>query len=107
MRHAQPPSAGHRKYRNEKNVSKQLREAAEAELVVQVWHQAAQISTDCECADVDESQPDPEAGEQGVCDRPVPTAPSLTLPLDGLSSHGPHRQRCQQVGLTACCMSCC
>ncbi len=40
----------------------------EADLVVQVWHQAAQVSTDCECADVDESQPDAKAGQQGVCD---------------------------------------
>jgi len=107
MRHAQPQGAGYRQYRSKRDISNHLREEAEADLVVQVWHQAAQIPTDCECADMDESQPDPEAGEQGVCDRPVPAAPRLTLPLDGLSPHGPHRQRCQQVGLTACYMSCC
>lgn len=58
----------------------------------QVWHQAATVSADSECSDLDEPQPDFAAGEPGVCHRPLPTPTGVALPLDGLPPHGPHRQ---------------
>lgn len=65
--------------------------------VSQVWHQVATVSADSERSDLDEPQPDSAAGEPGVCHRPVPTAPCVTLPPDGFPPHGPHCQRRQQV----------
>ena len=65
--------------------------------VSQVRHQVTAISANSECFDLDEPQPNPAAGEPGVCHRPLPASPGVALSLDGFPPHGPDRPGCQQV----------